>query len=226
MGAAERGRFSPRVVLITDPAYGDDGIVRCVKEAASALPPGWLAVQLRDKQRPRAGLRVFAHELRVVTRALGAALIVNGDAEIARDVGADGVHLGRGAGSVARARQLLGKAGGWVTVAAHSREDIQRAVADGASAALVSPVFDSGKKKGRGLAMLREAREVVGPAGRMAVVALGGVDAGRACDCVKAGADGVAVVRALLASGEPYRAARLLRGAMTPCLDAASVLPR
>jgi thiamine-phosphate pyrophosphorylase len=221
-------RFSPRVVLVTDPAYGDDGIVRCVEQAAAAMPAGCLAVQLRDKQRARTSLRVFAQQLRVVTRAAGAALLVNGDAEIARDVGADGVHLGGGAGTVAKARATMGSARAWVTVAAHSRHDVEKAVAEGADAVLVSPVFDSGRKKGRGLGALTEARAIVGvrPRARLSIVALGGVDARSVPQCLSAGADAVAVVRALLDCAEPCRAARDIFGAMTPWLDAASVWPR
>jgi thiamine-phosphate pyrophosphorylase len=216
-------RIAPRIVLVTDPAYGDDGIVRCVKAVASALPPGWLAVQLRDKRRALVSLRVFAGELRVVTRAVGAALVVNGDAEVARDVGADGVHLpGRQvsdlAGAVEKTRRTMGRPAR-VSVAAHSDEDVERAVSEGADAVLVSPVFDSRDKKGRGVEALESARRIVRSATgrRMAVVALGGIDAKNAAACVQAGADAVAVMRGLLGAagaGDPYRTAQALHDAI------------
>src|ERR1700685_1151530 len=98
----------PRLIMVTDPVFGDDAIVRCVEVVAGALPPGWLILQLADKQRALVSLRVFASRLRLVTRAAGAALVINGDARLARDVGADGVHLGRDAGSVSEARSLCG----------------------------------------------------------------------------------------------------------------------
>jgi len=222
----------PRVVLVTDPVFGDDGIVRCVEAVAHALPEGALAVQLRDKQRPLVSLRVFASRLRLVTRAVGAALVINGDARLARDVGADGVHLGTGAGTVQGARAAAG-ADAWVSVSAHSDADVRRAIADGADAALVSPVFPSrppslhaAAKEGRGLEALRSARALAQtlapdaadhPSGgdRLAVYALGGVDADNARACAQAGADGVAVVRALLATPDPGRIARALHDALT-----------
>ncbi len=216
----------PRIVLVTDSAFGDETIVRCIEATASELPPGWLCVQLRDKHRPLVSLRVFASRLRVVTRAMGAGLVVNGDARLARDIGADGVHLGGGAGTVAAARAICGS-GAWVSIAAHSNGAVQRGAEDGADAVLVSPIFPSrpaspkrlqeeGRsaiKSGRGLDAVRAARILVGD--RCAVFALGGVTAENAAACVAAGAHGVALIRALLSAERPERVARALHDALT-----------
>ena len=213
----------PRIVLVTDSAFGDETIVRCIEATASELPPGWLCVQLRDKHRPLVSLRVFASRLRVVTRAMGAGLVVNGDARLARDVGADGVHLGGGAGTVAEARAICGS-GAWVSIAAHSNGAVQRGAEDGADAVLVSPIFPSrpaspkglreeGPKSGRGLDAVRAARILVGD--RCAVFALGGVTAENAAACVAAGAHGVALIRSLLSADRPERVARALHDALT-----------
>jgi thiamine-phosphate pyrophosphorylase len=208
----------PRVILVTDPAFGDDGVVRCVEMVARALPAGALCVQLRDKQRALVSLRIFASRLRLVTRAVGASLVVNGDARLARDVGADGVHLGKGAGTVAEARAVCGSAA-WIAVSAHSDGAVRRGIADDADAVLVSPVFPSrppsihaAAKEARGLDALRSAHAIA--AGRIAVYALGGVDAENARACAEAGADGVALIRALLASPEPARVARAIHDAL------------
>jgi thiamine-phosphate pyrophosphorylase len=208
----------PRIILITDPVFGDDAIARCVETIAAELPAGWLCVQLRDKQRPLVSLRLFASRLRLVTRTVGASLVINGDPRLGRDVGADGVHLGRGGATVAEARSVLGSRA-WVSVSAHSDGAVRAGIRDGADAVLVSPVFPSRPpsllapaKEGRGLDAVREARAVAG--GRVAVYALGGVDADNARACAEAGADGIAVVRALLASPEPGRVARAIHDAL------------
>jgi thiamine-phosphate pyrophosphorylase len=205
--------LTPRVVLITDSAFGDDAIVRCVKAAGSALLPGRFGVQLRDKSRTLVSLRIFASRLRLETRAVGAALFVNGSALLARDVGADGVHLGSGAGGVAEARAVAARPT-WISVATHSDEDVRRADAEGADAVLVSPVFAtracprSRAKEPRGLDAIRSARACARRA--VSVYALGGITAETAAACAAAGADGVAVIRALLASPDPARAARAI----------------
>jgi thiamine-phosphate pyrophosphorylase len=208
----------PTVILVTDPAFGDESIVRCVEAVARALPRGAFCVQLRDKKRALVSLRVFASRLRLVTRSQGVGLVINGDPRLARDVGADGIHLGRDAGTVADAR-AKGPSGAWLSVSAHSDNAVRRAVRDGADAVLVSPVFPSRppsvyaeEKEGRGLEALRSARAVAGD--RLRLYALGGVDADNARACAQAGADGVAVVRALLASPEPGRIARAMHDAM------------
>lgn len=208
----------PRVILITDPAFGDDAIVRCVRLSAGALPPGALAVQLRDKRRPVVSLRLFALQLRLVTRRVGASLVLNGAPELAREVGADGVHLGRETAGVREARDVCG-AQTWVSVAAHSDDDVRAAVADGADAVLVSPVFPTRglslhaiAKRARGVDALRSAGAV--SAGRLAVYALGGASGENAGACAHAGVDGIAVIRALLSSEEPARVARALHDAV------------
>jgi thiamine-phosphate pyrophosphorylase len=210
--------MKPRVILITDPAFGDDFTAHCVEAVARELPRGWLCVQLRDKHRPIVSLRLFASRLRLATRAVGASLVINGDARLARDVGADGVHLGGDAGTVAEARAICGRSA-WVSVAAHSNAAVQRGADDGADAVLVSPIFPSrppslseAAKAGRGLDAVRAARIVVGQ--RCAVYALGGVNAGNASACAAAGADGVALIRAMLASAEPARVARAFHDAL------------
>jgi thiamine-phosphate diphosphorylase len=203
----------PRVVLITDPAFGDDAIERCVLAAGAAFSAGALCVQVRDRSRLKCSLRMFAGRLRISTRSVGAWLVVNGDARIARDIGADGVHLGRGAGSVRDARSIFRDA--WVSTAAHSDEDVRRASDEGADAVLVSPVFSTRpplsrekSKEARGVGAIRAARALA--RATVAIYALGGVTQENARACVQAGADGVAVLRALLASADPARVARAI----------------
>jgi thiamine-phosphate pyrophosphorylase len=201
-------------MLITDPGFADEPTVRCVTTVAAALPPGAFVVQIRDKTRALGSLRLLAWQLRVVTAAHGASLVINGRAELARDVGADGVHLGRGAGSVAQARAVLRRAS-WISVAAHSDDDVARAREDGADAVLVSPVFptqsgafEGRRKEARGLGCVRSARHLAGA--NLHVYALGGVAAASARACFAAGADGAAVTRALLAAQDPGREARAI----------------
>jgi thiamine-phosphate pyrophosphorylase len=201
-------------MLITDPSFADAPTVRCVATVAAALPPGALVVQIRDKQRALSSLRLFAWQLRVVTAAHGASLVINGRAELARDVGADGVHLGGGAGTVAQARAQLRRAA-WVSVAAHSDEDVARAREEGADAVLVSPVFptesralDGRRKEARGLGCVRSARHIAGA--DLRVYALGGVTAASARACFASGADGVALTRGFLAARDPGCEARAI----------------
>ncbi len=202
----------PRLIVITHPGLGDEVLVQRVAAVAAALPPGVLAVQLRDKARERRALYALAVRLRAATTPHGAMLLVNADAEVARDAGADGVHLGGGAMSVADARQVLGETS-WISVAAHTDGDVAWAVEHGADAALVSPIFTTpGKGVPRGIGAIESARALAKD--RIALYALGGVDRVTAPLCVRAGATGVAAVGAVLKGSDPAAEAQAIYEAM------------
>ncbi len=191
------------VLLVTDPRWSVEHTAHVIREAGRVLGSD-LSVQYRDKV---SGLSVETarHYLRAACEH-GSPFFVNGDPELADRLGA-GCHVS-GGDSVRRVRRLLPEA--FLTAATHSEEDVRRARDEGADGVLVSPIFDTpGKGAARGLQALRAARHLA-PALR--IVALGGVDEERAASCRHAGADGVAVIRALLAATDPARAALALSG--------------
>lgn len=206
-----------RVVLVTDPAWPLERLERVTREAGRALGPGRLVVQLRDKASADAYVALAARALRRATADVGALLLVNaGDAsddarmEIAEAVRADGVHLPGppDASAILRARDAGADV---VTVAAHDDDDVRRASLGGADAVLVSPVFASpGKGAPRGEGALCAARAILGEGASCRLIALGGVTAASAASCASAGADGVAVIRALLDAADPSAVARAL----------------
>lgn len=141
-------------------------------------------------------------------------VLVNGVAGIALAAGADGVHLPgvAWARDVAAARESFARAGREcvVSVACHSVEEA--ALVDAASLIVFAPVFekplgDGEALPGRGLGALA----AVCGAARAPVIALGGVNAANARDCVAAGAAGVAAIRMFL--GEDWRGLRVQRTA-------------
>jgi len=161
--------------------------------AARAL----FAVQLRDPQLPTRELEALGARLRQVTRALGAALVVNDRLDLALALGADGVHLGRRSVRVEDARALLPQA--WIAVACHVVGEVIDAASAGADAAVLSPIFASpGKGTPLGPAALEAARAAAGEG--IQLIALGGVTAENAATCFAAGADAVAAIRADLSS--------------------------
>jgi thiamine-phosphate pyrophosphorylase len=213
----DRPDRTPRLVLVTDPAFGDQRTLRAIAAVGQALPRGAFAVQLRDKTRPTESLRMFAAELRTVTRAFGALLVVNGRAAVARDADADGVHLASGGGRVSDARASFGRPA-WVTLATHTDAEVRSAGDAGADAVLVSPIFTTRalapgavEKVPRGVAAIASARAAARPS--MRVYALGGVTVDRVPQCIGAGADGVALIRAIFGSADPGRDARAIHDA-------------
>jgi thiamine-phosphate pyrophosphorylase len=196
----------PLVLLVTDPAYAESHVEGVVRQVGAVLEARF-GVILRDKLRPRAEVAAFAARLRAATRTSGSPFFVHSDPSLALEVEADGAHLGSriaGPGGVRDARRAL--PGAWISVAAHTDADVHLAIEQGADAALVSPIYDTpGKGPARGASAIASARALA-PA--LAVYALGGVDPSRARACMEAGANGVAVIRALLSANDPVSVAR------------------
>jgi len=187
-------------MIVTDPRYGPERILAVVRAAAYAVPG--ICVQLRDRtEASDDDLAPLATELRGVTRAAGATLVVNRRFDLARRVGADGVHAP--AADLAAASDFA-----WRSAPAHTSDELQNAQIAGATGVLVSPIFDTpGKPPARGVSVLRAAHL---RAPDLSLVALGGVDASNARLCREAGADAVAVVRAVFEAADPADAAKCL----------------
>jgi len=197
----------PRILLITDPRYEDDVLVEKLDAALGVAPAGSVAVQLRDKARPTGQLLSLGPRLREVTRKHAAVLVVNDRLDLALAVEADGVHLGRLSVAVRDARRLVGP-DAFVSVATHSHDELRQALDDGATAALLSPIFATpGKGEPLGLKALRIAHAMAPSFG---VYALGGIDSTNARACLEAGASGVALIRAFFDEADPAHAMKRL----------------
>ena len=200
-----------RLLLVTDRHQAAAPLEEIVGEALAA---GVRWIWLRDRDLPAAERHALARRLLTLARVRGARLSVGGDVELAAAVAADGVHLAAGA-SIAAARARLG-ARALIGVSAHGDADIAAAAAGCADYVTLSPIFASQSKPGYGpalgLAALAHAARHPLP-----VLALGGVTADRADQCLRAGAAGIAVM------GEVMRAAGRPQGvgdAVRDCLAA------
>jgi len=179
---------------------------------AAALDGGVRAVQLREPDLPARELLALATALRGLTTRVGAALLINDRVDVALACDADGVHLPRHGMRIAEARALLG-AQRLIGVSTHAPVEVADAAAAGADFAVFGPLFDTPSKRPYGsplgLDALATARAAA-PA--LPLLAIGGIDAARVLDVRARGADGVAVIRALLGADDAMAAARdLLR---------------
>jgi thiamine-phosphate pyrophosphorylase len=205
-----RHPFDPTLYLVTDPELvGGRSLLELV---GAAVQGGVTLVQLRDK---RAGARNLLEQARALQALLaphGIPLIVNDRVDVAAAAGA-GCHVGQSDLPAAAARALLGEQailGLSIDQPAQIRAVDQHLldyVAHGPFAATGTKP-DAGAPVGvAGLAALR-------PLTRLPLVAIGGLAAGNAGAAVAAGADGIAVVSAIIAAAEPAAAARRLRQAI------------
>ena len=182
---------------------------RCALALAGA-PRGRVGVQLRSKQLTGDERRGLAHDLRALTRAHDAALLVSADVALALEVAADGVQLPERAASVRTVRARL-PATMLLGASRHDQGGVVAAANDGATFATLSPIFGVlGKDPPLGLAALGAIVALC----RLPLFALGGIDAARARGAVCAGAHGVAVIREVWDNADPARATAELCAAM------------
>lgn len=160
--------------------------------------------RLREKNVSRDESLQLGRKLRLLTSSHHAAFVVNDDIALAKELAADGVHLGQDDASVAEARETLGD-DAIVGVSAGTPEEAEMAIRDGADYVGVGAVFETATKADAGEAIGEEglAKVVRTVDGRIPVVAIGGVGVGNAGVCRRAGADGVAVASAVMKSARP-----------------------
>jgi thiamine-phosphate pyrophosphorylase len=159
-------------------------LVPDLETARRAIAAGATVVQLRHKGTTDELLargRGF--------RGLGTTFVVNDDVEAALELGADGVHLGQDDPGADRARER----GLWLGRSATSFDE---AVAADADYLGFGPIWPTPSKADAAPPLGLEELERVCDAVSIPVVAIGGIDASNAAACIRAGAAGVAAIRA------------------------------
>lgn len=194
------------VIAITDDLR--DGVDGLVARARAAERGGVTMVQVRFKE-------ATSRELLRVTRALVGALqvpvVVNDRVDIAIVGGAAGAHVGSSDLPAALARQLAPPG---FLIGASLTQPGELVDLEDADYAGVGPLFGTPSKTDAAPPTgieggARLARQAARPC-----VAIGGIDAENAEAIVRAGFDGVSVIRAVLSQPDPERAARALRDAV------------
>lgn len=191
----------------------------CLRGRAAAAVVDTLAragarlLQLRAKTEGDRRRLALARETLAAARASGALLVVNDRADLARIVGADGLHVGQDDLPAAAARALVGP-GVLLGLSTHGLAQLQAAAAEPVDYVAIGPVFPTRTKENPdpvvGLEMVRRARALTS----LPLIAIGGITADNAAAVVEAGADGVAVISCLLDAPDLAHAFARLRAAV------------
>ncbi len=186
---------------------------------AAALAGGAAAIQYRNKAADTALRRAQAQALARVQAIRGGLFIVNDDAALAVEAGADGVHVGEDDAGIADAREIVGP-NRLVGVSCYNDLACARsAVAAGADYVAFGSFFPSAVKPGARRAevdLLGQARALGVP-----VVAIGGITATNAQVLVRAGAHAVAAITAVFDAPDIEVAARAIAAAF-PAIPSSS----
>lgn len=178
--------------------------------AEAALTGGATVIQFRDKEIKDSEAIIVCREIYKLTKKKGVSFIVNDRVEIAKAVNADGIHLGQEDMSFSSARKILGKEK-IIGISVETVEQALKAVEGGADYLGIGPIYPTATKpdagKALGIARLKEIRESV----NIPIVAIGGINENNLEEVLRAGADGVAVISAVVSAPDITEACRKLK---------------
>jgi len=176
--------------------------------ALAAVRGGATMVQLRYKTGTSEILQ-SAREVIELLRPTGVPVIINDRVDLARALGAQGVHLGQDDTAPADARGVLGEdsiVGLSITDPAQLK-NVDPTIVDYLG---VGPVFETGSKPDAAPPLGLETFARIAGGVRLPVAAIGGINESNAANVIRAGADGLAVISAICAADNPEEAARTL----------------
>jgi len=200
-----------KLCLVADAeAAGDKNIISVILEAVEG---GASLVQIRGKKLKTRQFLEMGLKATSILKAKNIPLIINDRVDIALSCEADGVHLGPHDLPLFFARKILG-GNKLIGVSVNTVKEAVEAEKGGADYLGVGPIFFTQNKKDLrptlGLEGLRSIRERV----KVPLLAIGGINLENAREIIKAGADGIAVVSAILAAEDVRLATRELREAV------------
>lgn len=201
-----------RLCLVADAeAAGTRDLVEIVKEAADA---GATLIQLRGKSIDTRDFLDLALQMSGFLKPRGIPLIINDRADVVLASGADGLHIGQQDLPLAYARKILGEER-LIGISVNTIGEAQTAEKEGSDYVGVGPVyFTSSKEKLPdilGLEGLRSIRERV----HIPILAIGGITAENAKAVITAGADGIAVISAIMGADNIPEATEKLLSALS-----------
>ena len=189
-----RGSLSGLYVILDPSVCPDRSLADVLKEAAAA---GARLFQYRNKSASMKEAYVEALVLRNVALDVGVTFIVNDRCDLALAVDADGVHLGQEDLPLDLARKVMGP-DRLIGISTHNPDQVRVASAGKADYLGFGPIFKPGSKQDHdpvvGLEGLRAMRKLTS----LPVFAIGGIQVDQAGEVTRAGANGVAVISAIL----------------------------
>lgn len=196
-----------RLYAITDRRWlGEQSLTEVVKES---LEGGVSMVQLREKELDPEEIAKEAPALKDLCRTYAVPLIINDHVDLAKELDADGVHIGQSDLGATDARALLGP-DRILGVSARTVAEAKRAEAAGADYLGVGAVFPTGSKDDASVISPETLKQIC-RAVSIPVVAIGGITKENLPSLLTTGISGVALISALYAQKSPKQAAMDLR---------------
>lgn len=192
---AGKREMNKGIYVITNRKLVEEGALTEIIE--SSVKGGATAIILREKDLEPCYLKELAIKVKEKLSNSNALFIINGNYEVAKAVGADGLNL-----SFNIFMNFEEEFDGLVGVSVHSLEEAKLAEENGANYLIAGHIFETSCKeglKGRGLDFLKKICMSV----RIPVIAIGGISEHNINDTMKCGAYGAAVMSSVMKSEDP-----------------------
>ena len=170
-----------------------------LEQVSLALLGGVKIIQIRDKGLPAEDFIKLASDALKITRADNGFLIINDAVEVAKAVGADGIHLGQEDMPIKEARKIMGN-NAVIGISVKTVDEAIRAEEDGADYLAVNGVFPTATKEDLGYCVGLEGVTHIRQCTRLPLVGIGGINLHNCRSVIEAGANGIAVVTAITMS--------------------------
>jgi thiamine-phosphate pyrophosphorylase len=202
-----------RLCLVADAeAAGGRYLPDLVEEAVTA---GVTMVQLRAKTLDSADFLKLGQKLAQVLKPHKVPFIVNDRLDIALVCDADGVHVGQKDIPVRETRRVLGRKK-LIGCSVTTIQEAEKAAADGADYLGVGPIYFTESKEDLPKIVGTEGLKAIICTVKLPIVAIGGIDTSNIHEVMAAGADGVAVISAILGAADITQAILDLNRAIAP----------
>jgi len=204
---SKRLKLDFNLYLVTDPQFDH------IKGVKAAIAGGVKIIQLREKGGDKKKYLGLAKKMRAITSSAGVTFIVNDYVDVAKEVGADGVHVGQDdlkKTTVQKIRKVLGD-DKLIGVTTRNLVQAKKAEKDGADYVSLGPIFATPSKPGvepRGVKQLAKVVKSL----KIPVVAIGGINQANIKKVQGAGCSRFAVIRAVLGEKDITSASRKLLG--------------
>jgi thiamine-phosphate pyrophosphorylase len=181
--------------IILDPSvYPERPLVEVLRTAAEA---GAFLFQYRNKTTSMKDAYMEALALRDAAAKAGVLFVVNDRCDLAMAVDADGVHLGQGDLPLDLARKVMGP-DKLIGISTHNADQVREATAGKPDYLGFGPIFTPGSKQDHDPVVGLEGLRMIRSLTPLPVFAIGGIHIDQVDEVMRAGADGVAVVSAIL----------------------------
>ena len=187
-------------------------------QVKKALDGGATFVQLREKNLDREVFLAEAKEIQKLCKEYGVPFVVNDEVSIAKDIDADGVHVGQSDMEARDVRKILGP-DKIIGVSAQTVEQAIIAEKHGADYLGVGAVFTTGSKDDAD-DVSHETLKAICEAVSIPVIAIGGITKDNVAELAGSGICGVAVISAIFGQKDIQKATEELKFSVENMLDA------